>query len=60
MDNINLPFDIETLKIVTQEMDSKGKITLTVKSRNHFSICHKCQKPATKEHGTAPIMGVIS
>jgi transposase len=58
MDTINLPFDIETLKIVTQEMDSKGKITLTVKSRNHFSICHKCQKPATKPHGTAPIMTV--
>jgi transposase len=58
MVNIKLPLDIESLEIIDQKVDSDGKITLTVKSKKDFSICHKCQKPATKPHGTAPVIMV--
>ena len=55
MSQINLPFDIKSLEIVSQEIDKQGNIVLTVKSKNDHSTCHKCGKPATKQNGHAPL-----
>lgn len=54
MSNITLPFDIESLEILAQHIDSKGNITLEVRSKRTNSTCHKCGKSATKPYGTAP------
>jgi transposase len=50
-----LPLDIDSLEITSQSLDNKGDIILKVVSKKRNSICHKCGKPATKPHGTAPI-----
>ncbi len=54
MSQINLPLDIESLEIISQEIDKKGNIILHVVSKNVCSTCHKCGKLATKRNGTAP------
>ena len=58
MNQITLPIDIESLKIVSQSFDTKGNIIIEVKSTNDSTPCHKCQKPATKRYGTAPVIQV--
>jgi len=52
--SINTPLDIETLKVVSQEIDNKGEITINVLSRKNYGSCHICGKSATKSNGTAP------
>jgi len=54
MSNIDLPFDIESLEIISQTIDSSGNIVLEVCSKKEHSTCHKCGKPATIRYGTAP------
>ena len=54
MSNINLPFDIDSLRIESQRVDNEGNIVLTVVSKCDHSTCHKCGKPATKPNGVAP------
>lgn len=58
MSNINLPFDIESLEIISQEIDPKGNVVLEVCSQGTHSTCHKCGKHATKRYGTAPMITV--
>lgn len=58
MSNINLPFDIESLEIISQHIDSKGNIVLEVESKGKHSTCHKCGNHATKRYGHAPIITV--
>ena len=55
MTNINIPLDITSLKITSQSTDKQGNIILDVVSKNTYSTCHKCGKPATKRNGTAPV-----
>jgi len=55
MEQINIPLDINSLKITAQTMDKKGNIILDVVSKNTNSICHKCGNPATKPNGVAPV-----
>lgn len=54
MSQINIPLDIDSLKIVSQSIDKEGNIILDVVSKHAHSTCHKCGKPATKRNGTAP------
>ena len=54
MSQINLPLDIDSLKIVAQSVDTSGNIILDVVSKNDHATCHKCGKPATKSNGKAP------
>lgn len=54
MAQITLPLDIESLEIISQDIDEKGNIILKVRSKKDYSTCHKCGKPATKPHGKAP------
>ena len=58
MNQITLPLDIESLEIVSQSIDTQGNIIIEVKSKKHSTACHKCQKPATKRYGTAPVIQV--
>lgn len=54
MTQFTLPFDIESLEITNQSIDSKGNIIFDVVSKGTHSTCRKCGKPATKRAGTAP------
>ena len=58
MNQITLPIDIESLEIVSQSIDTQGNIIIEVKSKKDSTACHKCQKPATKRYGTAPVIQV--
>ena len=58
MANITLPLDIESLEILSQDIDKKGNIVLTVESKCQQTHCHKCGKPATKRHGYGETMKV--
>ena len=55
MNEINIPLDIKSLKIIAQTIDNNGHIILDVESKNTCSTCHKCGKPATKRNGMAPM-----
>ena len=56
MSNFTLPLDIESLDIISQTIDTKGKIVFTVESKCTKTTCHKCGKDATKRCGySAPI-----
>lgn len=55
MNEINLPLDIKSLKIIAQAIDKNRNIILDVQSKNTGSTCHKCGKPATKRNGTVPM-----
>ncbi len=48
MAELQIPLDIESLTVISQEVDKKGNITLTVESKKTQSTCHKCGKAATK------------
>ena len=54
MNNINLPFDIKSLEIIEQSIDTKGNIVLHVRSTESHSTCQNCGKHATKRYGYAP------
>jgi len=54
MKELQIPLDIPELEIVSQSIDNKGKILLTVKSRKMGTTCHKCGKHATIHYGYAP------
>lgn len=54
MAELQIPLDIESLTVISQEVDNKGHIILTVESKKRHSTCHKCGKPATKRNGYAP------
>ena len=58
MNQITLPLDIESLEIVSQSIDTQGNVIIEVKSKKGSTACHKCQKPATKRYGTAPVIQV--
>lgn len=58
MANITLPLDIESLEILSQDIDKKGNIVLTVESKCQQTHCHKCGKSATKRHGYGETMKV--
>jgi transposase len=55
MTQINIPLDIDSLEITAQNIDKKGNIILDVVSKNTYSTCHQCGKPATKRNGLAPV-----
>lgn len=55
MSNMTIPFDIDSLDIISQRIDSEGNIVFSVVSKNDRSTCHKCGKAATKPNGKAPL-----
>ena len=50
------PLDIDNLKVISQTLDSKGNIIITVASICTKTTCHKCGKDATKRYGYASLM----
>ena len=58
MSNFTLPLDIESLEITAQTLDSSGKITLDVISKNTSTLCHKCGKSISKVHGHGEVLTV--
>jgi len=54
MAELQIPLDIESLTIISQEIDKKGNVIIAVESKKTKSPCHKCGKPATKRYGYAP------
>tara|TARA_B100002003_G_scaffold204473_1_gene197465 strand:- start:126 stop:1361 length:1236 start_codon:yes stop_codon:yes gene_type:complete len=54
MAELQIPLDIESLTIISQEIDKKGNVIITVESKKAETTCHKCGKPATKRYGYAP------
>lgn len=51
MSHFQLPLDIKSLEIISQNVDSKGNITFEVKSKEKGTHCHKCGKWTEKVHG---------
>ena len=58
MNQITLPLDTDSLKVISQSLDVEGSIVLEVISRKSEATCHECGKPATKRYGTAPVIKV--
>ena len=56
MSNITIPLDISSLNIISQRVDSKGNIVITVESKCDKTTCHNCGKDATKRYGHGAIM----
>ena len=56
MANFTIPLDISSLNIISQRVDSKGNIVLTVESKCDKTTCHNCGKDATKRYGHGAIM----
>lgn len=56
MANFSIPLDISSLKIISQRVDSKGNIVITVESKCDKTTCHNCGKDATKRYGHGSIM----
>ena len=50
MSDFILPLDIDSLDIISQSIDIKGDIVLTVESKNDKTVCHKCGNDATKRY----------
>ena len=53
MTELSLPLNIPDLEIISQAINKKGEIIISVKSSKTETVCHKCGKPATIRHGTA-------
>lgn len=51
MSNFTLPFDIDSLKIIEQTVDTQGNIIFDVESTKAETRCHKCGKSTNKRHG---------
>lgn len=58
MTDFTLPLDIKSLELISQTLDSKGNIVLTVKSKCDKTTCHKCGKDATKRYGYGAVMEI--
>jgi len=56
MKDLTIPLDIDNLKIISQILDSKGSIIITVESTCTKITCHKCGKDATKRCGYGALM----
>ncbi len=54
MAELRIPLDIPDLEIISQAINSKGEIILSVKSLKTETPCHKCGKPATIRYEHAP------
>ena len=54
MAELRIPLDIPDLEIISQAVNSKGEIILSVKSLKTETPCHKCGKPATIRYAYAP------
>jgi len=55
MTQLNISLCLNSLTITAQSTDNKGNIIIDVVSTRNHSICHKCEKPATKRNSTAPV-----
>ncbi|MEI6756047.1 MAG: ISL3 family transposase [bacterium] len=54
MAELHIPLDIKSLEILSQHINNKGEIILTVQSKKTETPCHKCGKPATTRYGYGP------
>ena len=54
MAELRIPLDIPDLEIISQVINNKGEIILSVKSLKTETPCHKCGKPATIRYEHAP------
>lgn len=54
MAELRIPLDIPNIEIISQSLDNKGQIILSVKSTKTETTCHQCGKPATIRYGTGP------
>ena len=54
MAELRIPLDIPDLEIISQAINNKGEIILSVKSLKTETPCHKCGKPATIRYEHAP------
>ena len=51
MANIEIPLDIQDVKVVEVEITKRGEIIITVESTIHGTYCHVCGRKLTKCHG---------
>ncbi len=58
MSNLQIPLDIESLEIISQNIDSKGNIIIEAKSKCRSTICRNCGENATKPFGFADVRTV--
>ena len=58
MNKLLIPLDISSLEIVSQSVDNKDNIILTVESTKAGCKCHRCGKTATKRYGHAATIEV--
>ena len=58
MSDFTLPLGIDSLEVISQRIDNKGTVILTVKSKNTKTTCHKCGKDATKRFGYSGMLEI--
>lgn len=58
MAELRIPLDIPSLEIISQTLDNKGHIILSVKSTKTETPCHQCGKLATIRYANAPIQTI--
>ena len=56
MKDLTIPLDIDNLKVISQTLDTKGNIIITVESICTKTTCHNCGKDATKRYGYGSLM----
>ena len=54
MSELRIQLDIPDLEIISQAINNKGEIILSVRSLKTETPCHKCGKPATIRYAYAP------
>ena len=58
MSDFTLPLGIDSLEVISQRIDNKGTVILTVKSKNTKTTCHNCGKDATKRFGYSGMLEI--
>ena len=58
MSNLTIPLGIDTLRILSQTVDTQGNIIIDVESTKLETACHKCGKLTNKRHGLGESMTV--
>ena len=58
MSNLTIPLGIDSLKIISQTVDTQGNIIIDVESTKLETACHKCGQLTNKRHGFGEILKV--
>ena len=58
MSNLTIPLGIDSLKIISQTVDTQGNIIINVESTKLETACHKCGQLTNKRHGLGEILTI--